>query len=90
MYSAWTWVCLWLPEKMEPRKMWLKAVEIFESFDMHLCQSQYLIRGDEDIDLEGDAVSWEAIFDWTYAHSEGLSYFASLTFPDLKSGEQLE
>lgn len=81
---------LWFPEKVEPRKMWLRIGEILEGFDFHLCHSQYLIAGDEDIILEGDAVSWEVIFDWFYSRPDNLWFHAELTYPDLKTGEQLE
>lgn len=81
---------LWLPEKMEVRKMWLKIGEVLERFNMPLWRYQYLVGEDnEDIELEGNAVSWEAIFDWCDVHSNGLSFHAAVTYSDLETGEEL-
>lgn len=85
MYASWTWIRIWVPERKDSRKMWLKIGEILERFAIYLTQYQYLVgEGNEDIELEGDAVSWEAIFDWTSSHSNGLFFFARLTCPDLE------
>jgi len=63
-----------VPVKASIREVWLKVGRQVEQFGIRLGRWQYLVAGDEDIELEGDEVTWEAIFDWQEKHGEDNSF----------------
>ena len=83
MERDWTWIYILVPVKGLVREVWLKAGRHVEQFGIRLAQWQYYVgKGDEDIELEGDEVTWEAIFDWQDKHWDGMSFNASLDYEE--------
>jgi hypothetical protein len=85
MERDWTWIYILTPVKGSIREVWLKVGRQVEQFGIRLGRWQYYVAavGDEDIELEGDEVTWEAIFDWQEKHWDGRMFGAlNLTYED--------
>ena len=76
MERDWTWIHTLVPIKGSIRKVWLKVGRLIEQFGIRLGRWQYYVaaEGDEDIELKGDEVTWEAIFDWQEKHWSGKEF----------------
>jgi len=88
MERTWTWIYILVPVKGSVREVWLRVGRHIERFGVRLARWQYFVgAGDEDIELRGDEVTWEAIFDWQDKHRDGRMFNADI---DYEYGEWFE